>query len=107
MVTISIARIIFDKDSSMPVAICFYTPESWVELKKVAADKKKLDDTYADWLTGFHNAMNGLKKEGIHPIPLAVDIQDLEQWCKKHNKKNNSASRALYASEKAHQIANN
>jgi len=32
------------------VAICFYTPDSYEELKKVADDRKALCDTYAEWL---------------------------------------------------------
>ncbi len=56
----------------MQVAICFYTPDGWEELRKVAADKKKLDDTYADWLVGFNNAVMNLKSQGINPIPFKI-----------------------------------
>jgi len=35
------------------VAICFYTPDSYDELKEVADDKKTLCHTYADWLVEF------------------------------------------------------
>jgi hypothetical protein len=35
------------------VAICFYTPDSYAELKKIADDKSTLCDTYADWGVAF------------------------------------------------------
>jgi hypothetical protein len=35
------------------VAICFYTSDSYAELKKIADDKSTLCDTYADWGIAF------------------------------------------------------
>jgi hypothetical protein len=82
-------------------AICFYTPESYKELKRIAADKNELDDTYADWLQGFNNAIIELKKAGINAVPLNIDMKELDQWCKKHKRKNDRSARAAFASQKA------
>ena len=40
------------------VTICFYTPGSYEELRRVADDKKVLCDTYEDWLVEFSKAAN-------------------------------------------------
>jgi hypothetical protein len=85
----------------MKVAVCFYTPQSYEQLRKVASDKNKLDDTYEDWLDGFHNAMTNLKSSGLDPVPFKINIDELEEWCKLHKYKNNSKYRAEYASEMA------
>lgn len=44
------------------VAVCFYTPAGYEELKKVADDIKNSCDTYQDWLVEFSKAVNGLKR---------------------------------------------
>lgn len=88
----------------MNVAICFYTPDSWTELKRVADDKKQLNDSYEEWLVGFTKAMTNLKEEGLDPYVLRVDMADLAKWCKARKLKNNSANRAIYASQKASEL---
>ena len=85
----------------MEIAICFYTLETWKELKKVAADKKKLDDSYEDWLIGFNNAITTFKGQGFKLVVIKVDIKDLQLWCSEHNFKNDGGNRAKYASEMA------
>ena len=80
------------------LAICFYTPESYDELKKVAVDKKSLCDTYADWMIEFQKAVTGLKEQGYSPITVTVNISELQNWCKENKLENKGSSRAKYAS---------
>lgn len=81
------------------VAICFYTPASYEELKKVAGDKKDLCDTYADWLVEFSKAVNGLKEQGLEVAPVNINISELIKWCKQNNLKNTGSSRSKYVLE--------
>ncbi len=90
----------------MKVAVCFYTPETYEQLRKVAADKNKLDDTYEDWLDGFRNAMTNFKSMDVDAVPFKMNIDELEKWCKLHNYKNTSKHRAEYASEMAMKLSN-
>ena len=85
----------------MKITVCFYTPQSYEQLRKVAADKNKLDEKYEDWLGGFHNAMTTLKSSGLDAEAVKVNIGHLEEWCKVHKYKNNGKHRSLYASEMA------
>ncbi len=81
------------------VAICFYTPDSYEELKEVADDKKVLCDTYADWLVEFSKAVNGLKEQGLEVVPVNINIGELKKWCKQNKLENTSSSRAKYVVE--------
>ena len=81
------------------VAVCFYTPDSYSELKKVAEDKTSLCDTYTDWLVEFTKAVHGMKQHGLEVIPITIDMNDLKYWCKKNKVKNTSSSRSKYAAE--------
>jgi hypothetical protein len=81
------------------IAICFYTPDSYEELMKVADDKKTLCDTYTDWLVEFSKAVEGLKRQGLEVVPVSINIDELIQWCKDNKIKNTSASRSKYVAE--------
>lgn len=81
------------------IAICFYTPDSYEELKKVADDKKNLCDTYAEWLVEFSKAVTGLKQQGLKVVPVTINIAELKTWCKRNNIKNTSSSRSKYVAE--------
>ena len=81
------------------VAICFYTPDSYEELRKVADDKKELCDTYADWLVEFSKAVNGLREQGLEVVPVNINISELKKWCEQNKLKNTSSSRSKYVAE--------
>jgi len=81
------------------VAICFYTPDSYKELKEVADDKKVLCDTYADWLVEFSKAAKGLKEQGLEAMPVNINITELKKWCKQNKLKNTSSNRSKYVAE--------
>ena len=81
------------------VAICFYTPDGYEELKKVADDKKLLCNTYAEWLVEFSKAVSGLKEQGLEAVPVTINIAELKNWCKKSKLKNTGSSRSRYVME--------
>jgi hypothetical protein len=81
------------------VAICFYIPDSYQELKEVADDKKVLCDTYADWLVEFSKAVKGLKEQGMEVVPVKINIGELIKWCKQNKLKNTSSNRSKYVVE--------
>ena len=81
------------------VAICFYTPDSYEELKEAADDKKGLCDTYADWLVEFSKAVKGMREQGLEVVPLNINIEELKKWCKQNELKNTSSSRSKYVVE--------
>ena len=81
------------------IAICFYTPDSYEELKKVADDKKALCDTYADWLVEFSKAVKGIRDQGFEIMPVNINFGELIKWCKQNKLKNISSSRSKYVAE--------
>ena len=81
------------------VAICFYTFDSYNELKEVAADKEALCDTYADWLVEFTKTVKGLKEQGLEVEPISINIGELKKWCKENKIKNTTSTRSRYVVE--------
>lgn len=81
------------------VAICFYTPAGYEELKEVADDKNVLCDSYADWLVEFSKAIQELKEKGLEATPVNINISKLKEWCIKNNLKNTASNRSKYVLE--------
>jgi len=81
------------------IAICFYTFDSYKELKVVADDKEVLCDTYSDWLVEFAKAVKGLKERGLEVVPVSINIAALNKWCKGNKLKNTNAARSKYVAE--------
>jgi hypothetical protein len=81
------------------VAICFYTFDSYIELKEGAEDKDALCDTYSDWLVEFTKAVKTLKEKGLDVVPVNVNIDELKKWCKRNKLKNTSSARSKFALE--------
>ena len=81
------------------VAIGFYTPDSYAELKKIADDKSTLCDTYADWLVEFTKAVQAFEAKGLNVKPITINIDDLKDWCRKNKVKNTGSSRSKYVAE--------
>jgi len=81
------------------VSICFYTPDSYAELKKIADDKPALCDTYTDWLVEFTKAVQGIKEQGFEVVPITINIDELKNWCQKNKLRNTSSSRSKYVAE--------
>lgn len=87
------------------MAVCFYTPDSWKQLKKTAVDKKGLDDMYEEWLSGFHKVMSSLRDQGFNTMAINVQIDELEKWCKQRKLKNTGENRSKYAAEMAEKLS--
>jgi hypothetical protein len=83
------------------IAICFYTPDSYEELRKTADDKHILHDTYAEWLVEFSKAIDGFKEQRLEVVPVNINIAELEKWCKENKLRNTSSSRSKYVVELA------
>ena len=81
------------------VAICFYTPNSYEELKKIADDKQVLCDSYSEWLVEFSKAVSGLKEQGLEAVPVTINMAELKNWCEINKLKNTSSSRSRYVAE--------
>ena len=81
------------------VAVCFYTPDSYAELKKIVDDKTALCDTYTDWLVEFTKAVQGIKEQGFEVVPITINIDELKYWCQKNKLRNTGSSRSKYVAE--------
>ena len=83
------------------IAFCWYEQDEWEILKRSAADKEILDDTYEEWKSNANDAIKEVRAEGHHIQKINVKIDRLEAWCCEQGVENTSKSRTEYAAHEA------
>ena len=79
------------------VFIAYYSPEQYEVLLKLADDRKKLDDKWQDWLSGYLKFKTYLEGEFVVE-DFHVDVQKMHDYFKANKLKNTSRNRAEYVS---------
>lgn len=82
------------------LAFCWYEPDEWLKIKKVAADAEKQDDTYEEWKANANDAIRNIRATGRNVVKIAMKAEEFLAWCKENNHENNSESRSKYAAKK-------
>lgn len=79
------------------VGVAWYRQEQWARLYEIADDREYLGMTYEEWQQGAEEALQRLAKQGLDPVPVPVDVEELLQWCREHNRPIDGNARAEYA----------
>lgn len=67
------------KKTNLVVGYGYFQREQYQLLLDTAADRAKLCDTYDEWLDSFRKAIINVRKAGIDPVKVDVDMKrDLE-----------------------------
>lgn len=85
----------------MVVAFCWYEQSEWEALKRTAADKEILDDTYEEWKQNANDSIATARAEGHQVQKIKIKIDRLEAWCGEQGIDNNSTARTQYAIHEA------
>jgi hypothetical protein len=86
------------------ISIAYYTKEQYELLLKLADDRKKLSDTWEEWLGEFIKARTSLEASGLEVRKFDVDLLRMSEYFKQHKAKNTSKNRAAYVSEMASKL---
>ena len=92
------------EDEAMVIGVAWYTPLQWKRLKKIAADPCQIDETYEDWLQSYDRIIRDLNARGMDARRVPVNVDELEKWCAKKNRPNDSSARSEFAVERLRQI---
>lgn len=61
--------------------IVWYTPEQWKQMKKIAVDHDRLEESYEDWLQIAKEAEQNLEKQGILTQRVFVNANEFYNYC--------------------------
>lgn len=87
-------------EHEMQIGFCWYQPEQWAELKKVAADPEVLDDTYEEWRSNANEAFAEIKGTGQNVTKVSINIKELMAWCRDNRHKLDGEARSGFAAFK-------
>lgn len=87
--------------SAVIMAVATYTREQWDRLREVADDRNELGSSWEEWKTGHEEAITNIRQQGFEPIEIPVDVDALQEFCRKRGLRNDSGARAEYAAYQA------
>ncbi len=94
------------KKKLIPVGVGYYTKDQWTILKSLATDPERLEDTYEEWLKVLEKSIKNFEEGGIAPIPVEIDVLELNTWCMQQNIPLDGQARARFVSYVIKESAN-
>ena len=90
----------------MPVGIIWYHPQDYDRLMTMFPDRRRLPDTYQDWLKKAGEVADSLTKDGFAVVKAYIDPDTFPEWCRAHGfKKMNMEARSRFATDYAEEQA--
>jgi hypothetical protein len=65
----------------MRVGVAWYREQEWAELRRLAADPEKLEETYAEWKSAYEDGLLKLASAGLQPERVELTVAQLQAWC--------------------------
>jgi len=87
--------------SAVVMAVATYKREQWDKLLEVADDRNELESSWEEWKAGHEETIALLRGQGLEPIEISIDVDALQEFCRKRGFKNDSGARAEYAAYRA------
>ncbi|MBI5056753.1 MAG: hypothetical protein HZB61_09080 [Nitrospirae bacterium] len=81
------------------IGIGFYRKEQWPLLLESADDIDAMVKVYDEWMKGIQRLIENIRMEGIEPVTVEIDINELLEYCREHNLKNNGETRSQFVAE--------
>jgi len=68
-------------NKTLIMGVSWYRPEQWDRLREISEDKATFEITYEASLVEWEKKIQQLEAQGIHPIKVEVDVEELLTWC--------------------------
>jgi hypothetical protein len=83
--------------SEVITGVAWYKPEQWPELLASAEDRDKLNASWEEWHTQAEELVQKMKSEGLFPVRVLLDIDEIKEYCEEHGVPNNGEARSQLA----------
>jgi len=83
--------------SAVIMAVATYSREQWDRLMEVADDRNELESSWEEWKTSHEERIAHLRQQGFEPMEIPVDVDALQEFCRRRGLRNDSGVRAEYA----------
>ena len=82
------------------IGVAWYRRDQWPRLLEISTDRSELEDSYDNWLVHVREAFQRMSNEGIDPVKVDIDTEELLDWCRSRNLAVSARARAQYVTEK-------
>lgn len=82
------------------VGVAWYRPEQWERLRDISVDKDVLEETHAEWLQNAEKALQEFRRQGVEPVKVDVDVEELLEWCESRDIAVDGKARSDYTAAK-------
>jgi hypothetical protein len=78
------------------LGVAWYRENQWQLLKTTASDPEIIEETYLEWLQQAQESIRKLKTQGLDPVMIDFDVNEFNDWCRKHHHSPDGESRSEY-----------
>ena len=83
------------------IAVAWYSPQHWAEMKRISSDADVFHATYEAWVDDLVRLAQSLNQEGRVIRVVSVTPEAFASWASECHLPLNSASRARFVAERA------
>jgi hypothetical protein len=77
------------------IAVAWFTPETWRELR--GHPEAKIEDAYSEYVRRYERALAAFTAQGFRVVKVPIDIAVMIEWCHAHGYEIDSSGRAVFA----------
>ncbi|MEX2723458.1 MAG: hypothetical protein Q6367_006155 [Candidatus Freyarchaeota archaeon] len=80
----------------LKIGVACYRRDQWEQFLATADDSEKLELTWEEWRENVDKWINMMRSMGFKVVEVLIDIDELNEYCRKHHLPNNSETRSQY-----------
>lgn len=89
-----------DHSKGQVLGLAWYSPEEWLALRRVSADKGNLHTSHTEWQADAEAQLAGLREQGFQVVRVPIQVAELVAWCKENNRRIDGKARSEFTSLK-------
>jgi hypothetical protein len=88
-------------DEEVVMGVGWYKPEQWERLREVSEDGEEMAETYEEWKESAERGLGEMRKAGLNPERVEVDVEELVAWCEEQKRPLDASARVEYVALEA------
>ena len=93
-------------NKTLVMGVPWYRPEQWEFLKEVVEDKENFNKIYEESRLESEEKIKRLEAQGIHPVQIEVDVEEMIAWCSSQGLSVNPETRTKFMMDKLKELVN-
>lgn len=78
------------------IKLAYYRKKDWKRMLKMIDDPESMHETWDDWHKEYLRVKKFMASEGFEVFDVAIDLNELADYCKSRGIKNDGAARSQF-----------